>query len=124
MDLSDVHYDDQGLVPAIAQDADTGDVLMLAYMNAESLRRTLETGAMTYWSRSRQEFWVKGMSSGNKQKVVEFRMDCDGDTLLFKVQQTGAACHTGYRSCFYRKASSESWETDTERVFIPADGHE
>jgi len=102
-----LRFDENGLIPAIAQDAENGEVLMVAYMNAESLRRTLETGLATYWSRSRQEFWVKGQTSGNLQKVKEVRVDCDGDAILLKVEQIGAACHTGYRSCFYRRATPD-----------------
>lgn len=91
-----------GLVPAIVQDAISGEVLMLGYMNEESLRKTLETGLATYWSRSRNELWTKGETSGHYQHVQEIRIDCDEDTLLIKVIQDGAACHTGNRSCFYR----------------------
>ena len=91
-----------GLVPAIVQDAISGEVLMLGYMNEESLRKTLETGLATYWSRSRNELWTKGETSGHYQHVQEIRIDCDEDTLLIKVFQDGAACHTGNRSCFYR----------------------
>lgn len=91
-----------GLVPAIVQDAISGEVLMLGYMNEESLRKTLETGLATYWSRSRNELWTKGETSGHYQHVQEIRIDCDEDTLLVKVIQDGAACHTGNRSCFYR----------------------
>lgn len=102
--LDEVKYNADGLVTAIAQDHQTGDVLMLAYMNEDTLRRTIETGVMTYWSRSRQEVWVKGQSSGHTQHVREARIDCDGDAVLFRVEQRGgAACHTGHRSCFYRK---------------------
>ena len=98
-----VHYDDRGLVPAIAQDRATGKVLMLAWMNEETLRETLESGRMVYWSRSRQERWAKGDTSGDVQKVVEASYDCDGDTLLFVVDQAGkGACHTGQFSCFFR----------------------
>ncbi|ASU83475.1 phosphoribosyl-AMP cyclohydrolase [Nocardiopsis gilva YIM 90087] len=89
-----------GLVPAVVQQYDTGEVLMLAWMDDEALRRTLTTRAATYWSRSRQEYWVKGATSGNVQRVVSAALDCDGDTLLIKVDQTGAACHTGDRTCF------------------------
>ena len=92
--------DAEGLVPAIVQQYDTGEVLMLGYMNDEALARTLATGRSTFWSRSRQEFWVKGETSGHKQWVKEVRIDCDGDTLLVKVDQEGAACHTGDRTCF------------------------
>lgn len=91
-----------GLVPAIVQDAISGEVLMLGYMNEESLRKTLETGLATYWSRSRNKLWTKGETSGHYQHVQEIRIDCDEDTLLVKVIQDGAACHTGNRSCFYR----------------------
>lgn len=96
-------FDANGLVAAIAQDHATGDVLMLAYMNRDTLRQTLETGVMTYWSRSRQKVWVKGETSGNVQRVHSAHIDCDGDALLFRIEQVGdAACHTGHRSCFYR----------------------
>jgi len=91
---------DAGLVPAIVQQHDTGEVLMLAWMDDEALHRSLSTGRATYWSRSRQEYWVKGETSGNRQHVKEIRMDCDGDTLLVKVDQEGPACHTGTRTCF------------------------
>jgi phosphoribosyl-AMP cyclohydrolase len=124
--LDEVTYDDDGLVTAIAQDAATGDILMLAYMTEDTLRRTLDTGRMTYWSRSRQEVWVKGQSSGNTQHVREVRLDCDGDALVFKVDQKGdAACHTGHRSCFYREYTGNGEEgtlEDTgEQVFDPAE---
>lgn len=89
-----------GLVPAIVQQYDTGEVLMMAWMDDEALRRTLTTGRATYWSRSRNEYWVKGETSGNPQHVHEVRLDCDGDTLLLKVDQVGVACHTGARTCF------------------------
>jgi phosphoribosyl-AMP cyclohydrolase len=91
---------DQGLVPAVVQQYDTGDVLMLAWMDDEALRRTLATGRATYWSRSRAEYWVKGETSGHVQHVKSVALDCDGDTLLMKVDQTGPACHTGTRACF------------------------
>jgi len=99
-------FDADGLVAAIAQDAETGEVLMLAWMNAEALRLTLETGRATYWSRSRSALWVKGETSGHTQAVVEVRVDCDQDALLLKVRQTGGACHTGRESCFYRVADA------------------
>lgn len=92
----------KGLVPAIIQDFTSGEVLMLAYMNEESLNKTVETGTTWFWSRSRQEFWNKGGTSGHLQYVKSISLDCDGDTLLIKVNQVGAACHTGSRSCFYR----------------------
>ncbi len=100
-DPSTLTYNEKGLIPAIAQEAGTGEVLMMAWMNAESIMRTLETGDVTYWSRSRQEFWAKGATSGNTQRLVEIRIDCDRDCLLVKVEQKGAACHTGRRDCFY-----------------------
>jgi phosphoribosyl-AMP cyclohydrolase len=103
--LKTLKLDDKGLVPAVVQDAKDGTVLMVAYMNPESLRRTLKLKKSVFWSRSRKSFWLKGESSGNVQKVKEIRIDCDGDCLVIKVDQIGdAACHTGHRSCFYRKA--------------------
>lgn len=102
--LASVRYDVDGLVPVVCQELATGDVLMVAWMNRETLRLTLETGRMTYWSRSRQEVWVKGETSGERQWVREASYDCDGDTLLFKVEQEGGgACHTGAHSCFFRR---------------------
>ena len=100
-DVTSLKYDANGLIPAIAQDHLGGEVLMRAWMNADSLRKTLETGQVTYWSRSRQSFWAKGESSGHVQKLVELRVDCDRDCLLLLVDQTGPACHTNRRSCFY-----------------------
>lgn len=100
-DPADLTYDERGLIPAIAQDAASGDVLMMAWMNAESIAETLATGQVTYWSRSRRELWRKGETSGHRQKLVEFRFDCDGDCVLVLVDQTGPACHTNRRSCFY-----------------------
>ena len=96
-----LRYDADGLLPVIAQEAETGEVLMLAWMNAEAVRRSLATGRVTYWSRSRQAFWVKGESSGHVQALVEMRVDCDRDCLLMLVDQTGPACHTNRRACFY-----------------------
>jgi len=117
--IDSVKFDANGLVTAIAQDADNGQVLMLAYMNAESLRMTLKTGVMTYWSRSRKKLWLKGESSGHTQKVVEARIDCDGDALLFRVRQEGGACHMGFRSCFFRKLEGTELVEDGEKVFDP-----
>ncbi|WP_103028885.1 phosphoribosyl-AMP cyclohydrolase [Salinibacter altiplanensis] len=117
--LDAVAFDDDGLVPAIAQDAETDEVLMMAYMTADTLQETLDTGRMVYWSRSRQERWVKGQTSGHAQGVEEVRLDCDGDTLLFKVQQDGGACHTGFRSCFHRRGDGDGWTVDGEKVFDP-----
>ncbi|MDQ3176062.1 MAG: phosphoribosyl-AMP cyclohydrolase [Actinomycetota bacterium] len=106
--IDDVVFDADGLVPAIAQDAETGDVLMMAWMNADSLERTLAEGRMVYWSRSRQQLWRKGDTSGDAQHVREAFYDCDGDTLLFKVHQDGnGACHTGERTCFYRRLGGD-----------------
>jgi len=100
--FTDLKFDDNGLIPAIVQDVETREVLMLAWMNAGSLQRTRETGEAWFWSRSRQELWHKGETSGNTQKVVGLRYDCDGDVLLVLVKPAGPACHTGERSCFYR----------------------
>ena len=101
--LKDLKFDKTGLIPAIIQDYKTGEVLMLAYMNNASLARTLKSGKTCFWSRSRKEFWVKGETSGHYQFVKSIAYDCDMDTLLIKVRQLGAACHTGSRSCFYRR---------------------
>ena len=98
----EIKYDANGLVPAIVQDVTTKDVLMMAWMNAESLQLTIEKGETVFWSRSRQEIWHKGATSGNVQKVIEVRVDCDADTLLVLVEPAGPACHTGERACFYR----------------------
>jgi phosphoribosyl-AMP cyclohydrolase len=100
-DADALKYNADGLIPAIAQDAQTGEVLMLAWMNAESLRATLREGRVSYWSRSRRKLWRKGDTSGHVQKLVELRLDCDRDCLLLLVEQTGPACHTNRRSCFY-----------------------
>lgn len=97
-----IEFDANGLIPAIVQDVKTNEVLMLAYMNAESLRLTISTGETHFWSRSRQKLWHKGATSGNIQRMVEIRVDCDGDTLLIFVQPAGPACHTGNQTCFYR----------------------
>lgn len=100
-DPASLTYDEKGLIPCIAQDAETGEVLMFAWMNAEAVARTLSTGRVTYWSRSRAAFWVKGESSGHHQHLVELRLDCDRDCLLALVRQEGPACHTNRRSCFF-----------------------
>ena len=100
-DPGTLRFDAAGLIPVIAQDAESGEVLMMAWMNAEAVTRTLETGRVTYWSRSRAAFWVKGETSGHVQELVELRVDCDRDGLLILVRQTGPACHTNRRSCFY-----------------------
>jgi phosphoribosyl-AMP cyclohydrolase len=104
----EINFDARGLVPAIVQDASTNEVLMMAYMNAESLRLTLETGETYFWSRSRGELWHKGATSGNIQQVVEIFVDCDADTLLIQVQAMGPACHTGQRTCFYRELENQT----------------
>jgi phosphoribosyl-AMP cyclohydrolase len=110
-----------GLVPAIVQDAQSGEVLMLAYMNREAWERTLATGEATYFSRSRNELWIKGQTSGNTQLVKEIRIDCDRDTVVLKVDQRGgAACHEGYRSCFFRRRDGAQWRIEGERLFDPA----
>lgn len=110
-----------GLLPAIAQDWKTGDVLMLAYINEEAWNETLKTGNATYWTRSRQKLWRKGEESGNVQKVKEIYVDCDEDTVIFKVEQIGgAACHEGYHSCFFRKYENGELKVIGERVFDPA----
>lgn len=122
--MIDLDFDKAGgLVPAIVQDCETGEVLMLAYMNRESFAKTLETGRATYWSRSRNTLWVKGESSGNVQLVKDLFVDCDSDTILLKVEQVGgAACHLGYRSCFHRRlAGSDTLETTGEKIFDPED---
>ena len=100
-DPASLRFDEKGLIPAIAQDENDGAVLMMAWMNAEAIARTLETGRVTYWSRSRQAFWTKGETSGHIQELVDFHVDCDRDCLLLVVRQTGPACHTNRRSCFY-----------------------
>ncbi|OZI55152.1 phosphoribosyl-AMP cyclohydrolase [Bordetella genomosp. 5] len=114
--LSDVVFDDNGLIPAIAQDADNGQILMVAWMNADALSETAATGRAVYWSRSRKRLWRKGEESGHQQQVDELRLDCDGDVILLKVRQAGGiACHTGRASCFYRRldgtADSATWTT-------------
>lgn len=110
----------QGLVPVIVQDWKTGEVLMIAYMNAESWAKTQETGKACFWSRSRKKIWLKGKTSGHVQIVKEVYLDCDNDALLLKVEQVGgAACHTGYRSCFYRRIENGRVESIGERVFDP-----
>ena len=101
-DATNLVYNDAGLIPVITQDNKTKEILMLAWMNGEAILRTLSSGKATYWSRSREAFWVKGETSGNTQKLIDFRLDCDRDCLLMLVEQTGPACHTNRNSCFYR----------------------
>jgi phosphoribosyl-AMP cyclohydrolase len=108
--LNKINWSEDGLIPAIAQDAASGDILMVAWMNRESLKRTVETGEAVYWSRSRKKLWHKGEESGHTQKVLEMRLDCDEDVLLMKIEQIGGiACHTGRRSCFFQKLDKGQW---------------
>ena len=105
--LDELKFDSNGLIPAIIQDFENNDVLMMGYMNREAVQRTLQSGRVTFWSRSRQEYWIKGETSGHTQEVRSFAFDCDADTLLIKVEQKGGACHEGYRSCFFREVSPD-----------------
>lgn len=107
MEPRDLTYDESGLAPAIVQDADTGEVLMLAWVDEEAVKRTLDTKTTWFWSRSRREYWNKGATSGNVQHLVDLRYDCDADALLMRVKPDGPACHTGERSCFYRSMTDE-----------------
>ena len=115
------NWNADGLIPAIAQDAHTGEVLMMAWMNDEALRLTIEEKRAVYWSRSRKQLWRKGETSGNVQELIELRLDCDGDTLLLQVDQTGVACHTGRRSCFFRAVRDGTLITIAEQLVDPAD---
>lgn len=115
-----ITFDSNGLIPAIAQQYDSGEVLMVAWMNAESIAETLATGQVCYWSRSRQSLWRKGESSGQTQRLVEMRIDCDADTLLLLVEQTGVACHTGRRSCFFQAVRDGELVTIAEPEVDPA----
>ncbi len=117
--LDTLKYNSDGLIPAIAQQFDTHEVLMMAWMNRESIAETLETGRVCYWSRSRNRFWRKGESSGQMQVLKEFRIDCDADTILLLVDQTGPACHTGRRSCFYHKVEGDQVIIDREVLIDP-----
>lgn len=107
--LGAIAFDSQGLVPAIAQQHDTGEILMMAWMNRDAVAETLATGRVCYWSRSRQALWRKGETSGQVQRLIDLRIDCDGDAILVRVDQTGVACHTGRRSCFFRQAEDGGW---------------
>ena len=109
--LDSLKYDENGLIAGVVQDAENGDVLMVAYMNRDAVRETLTSGRACFWSRSRQKFWIKGETSGNIQKVKSVYVDCDKDCFVIKVEQTGAACHEGYRSCFFREVDSDGNET-------------
>ncbi len=117
--LDSLTYNEDGLIPAIAQQHDTGEVLMMAWMNRESIAETLETGRVCYWSRSRQSYWRKGESSGQVQMLKELRFDCDKDTVLVKVDQTGAACHTGRRNCFFNVVKNNDVVIDAEPLIDP-----
>jgi phosphoribosyl-AMP cyclohydrolase len=118
--ISQLKYNDQGLIPAICVDAESGKVLMMAWMNADSLRDTVKSGKTHFWSRSRQKYWMKGESSGHTQEVKGIYTDCDADTLVIEVKQSGAACHEGYYSCFYRKLDDQGqWRTVDEKLFDP-----
>jgi phosphoribosyl-AMP cyclohydrolase len=114
--LNAVKFDEKGLVTAIAQDYKSNEVLMLAYMNRETLQESLEKGVMIYFSRSRQKRWFKGETSGHVQKIREVYIDCDGDALLFKVEQTGAACHENYYTCFFRRREGDNWNICMTKV--------
>ena len=117
--LSELKYDSDGLVVAVIQDRDNDEVLMVGYMNTEAIKETLTTGRVCFWSRSRQKLWIKGETSGHTQTVESVAVDCDGDALLIKVDQKVAACHVGYRSCFFREVSPDGESTDIvgEKVF-------
>ncbi len=118
--LDTIKFDTHGLVPAIVQDSETGEVLMMAYMNREALELTVTSGTTHFYSRSRKKLWRKGETSGHVQSVEEVRTDCDADVILVKVRQKGAACHEGYRSCFFRKTEDGSaWEITSEPLFDP-----
>ena len=117
--LDRLPYDANGLLPAIAQQHDTGEVLMLAWMNRAAIEETLRTGRVCYWSRSRQAYWRKGESSGQIQRLEEMRFDCDGDAILLRVDQTGPACHTGRRACFYNAVRGDRLEVVTEPLIDP-----
>jgi phosphoribosyl-AMP cyclohydrolase len=117
--IDNLKFNDQGLIPAIVQEVGSGRVLMMAWMNADSIQSTLETGKTHFWSRSRQKYWMKGESSGNTQQVKDVAYDCDGDTLLIQVEQIGAACHEGYKSCFFTSVKEGEGEITEERLIDP-----
>ncbi|MCF7668557.1 MAG: phosphoribosyl-AMP cyclohydrolase [Verrucomicrobia bacterium] len=117
--IDELKYNSDGLIPAIIQDDKSGTVLMMAYMNAESLERSIDSGTTVFWSRSRKKFWRKGETSGHVQKIRSISVDCDADTLLIRVDQTGPACHEGYRSCFFRTFDGERLVTTGHRLVDP-----
>ena len=117
-DAQSLTYNAQGLIPAIAQDEASGEVLMMAWMNAEAVEKTLETRRVTYWSRSRKELWIKGETSGHTQELVDFRVDCDRDALLMIIRQVGPACHTNRRTCFYTSV----WDGEERELMGPMEG--
>jgi len=118
--LDEIKWDEKGLVPAIAQDAESGKVLMFAWMNRDSLQQTVDSGSAVYWSRSRNKLWPKGEESGHVQKIKEIRLDCDNDVLVLKIEQIGGiACHTGRESCFYKKYENASWQTVEDVIKNP-----
>ncbi len=120
MDLAEVNFDKmEGLVPVIAQDSETNEILMVAYANEKALNLTLSTGYAHYYSRSKKEIWKKGSTSGHTQKIVEIRIDCDQDSLIYKVKQIGGACHTGYYSCFFRTLDKKGLHLNGKKVFNP-----
>lgn len=119
--LALIRFDQDGLVPAIAQQHDSGEILMMAWMNRDAVSETLKTGRVCYWSRSRQKLWRKGESSGQNQALIDFRIDCDGDTILLQVNQGGVACHTGRRNCFFTSVTDQGVETIADIVIDPKD---
>ena len=117
--IDSLKFNDAGLIPAIIQEEGAGRVLMMAWMNADSIRDTIETGKTHFWSRSRQKYWMKGESSGNTQQVKDVAYDCDGDTLLIQLEQVGAACHEGFKSCFFRSVKEDAGVVTEERLVDP-----
>jgi len=123
MFADELKFNDQGLIPAVVCDHESGEVLMLAWMNREAFEQTVATGRATYYSRSRQQMWVKGETSGNVQVVHWVRLDCDADVVMLGVEQTGGACHEGYRSCFYRELRDGEWQVFCEMCFDPSEAY-
>ncbi len=117
--IDDIKWDDQGLVPAIAQDAKSGKILMMAWMNRSALEETVNSGRAVYWSRSRKSLWRKGESSGHTQTVRTIKLDCDGDVVLLEIEQKGVACHTGRESCFYRTLLNNEWQENADVIIDP-----